>query len=207
MARRVFISFRFSDGKELKDELCDCFDQNNDIINCSENKDRSQMTDETIKEYLYDKLSATSVTIVIITPDAINYRKTLMGSTYDDWLYDELRYSLEDRVSNRTNAVIGVYTEEASSKLFIKSIHNCSTCGKDTEVNSMKEFDNLVRKNMMNVKPSKKKNPCEGIYDSLDDSYCSLIAFNEFKDNIDKYIDNAIEKRERIDDFNIVKRM
>ena len=59
----------------------------------------------------------------------------------------------------------------------------------------------------MNIKTSKKKNQCDGIYDSLEDSYCSLIEFDEFKNNIDTYIDNAIDKRNRKEDFDIVKRM
>ena len=60
------------------------------------------MSEDTIQEYLYDKLKDTSVTIVILTPDAVSYRKNWLGN-YDDWLYDELRYSLEDRNNNRTN--------------------------------------------------------------------------------------------------------
>lgn len=39
MARNVFISFRFSDGADYKEELSDYFDKNKDIINYSEDKD------------------------------------------------------------------------------------------------------------------------------------------------------------------------
>lgn len=206
MARNVFISFRFSDGADYKEELSDCFDKNKDIINYSEDEDRSNMSEETIKNYLYKKLKETSVTIIILTPEAVNYKKDVWRK-YDDWLYDELRYSLEDREDNRTNAVVAVYTKDAAQHLYTETTHKCSVCNKDSRVKSMKEFDNLVRKNMMNIKISKKKNQCDGIYDSLEDSYCSLIEFDEFKNNIDTYIDNAIDKRNRKEDFDIVKRM
>lgn len=52
MARNVFISFRFSDGADYKEELSDCFDKNKDIINYSEDEDRSNMSEETIKNYI-----------------------------------------------------------------------------------------------------------------------------------------------------------
>ena len=79
MARNVFISFRFSDGADYKEELSDCFDKNKDIINYSEDEDRSNMSEETIKNYLYKKLKETSVTIIILTPEAVNYKKDILG--------------------------------------------------------------------------------------------------------------------------------
>ena len=97
MATKVFISFRFSDGKEIKDELVDLFDESTEVINRSEDVDRSQMSDEYIQDYLYEKLKETSVTIVLLTPKAVDYNKNFWGE-YDDWLYDELRYSLEDKL-------------------------------------------------------------------------------------------------------------
>lgn len=66
MARKVFISFRYSDGHLYKEELVKKFNNYDDIINCSEEVNRSNMSEETIKKYLYDKLKNTSVTIVFI---------------------------------------------------------------------------------------------------------------------------------------------
>lgn len=77
-------------------KLCELFDGETKVINCSENEDRSGMSEETIQKYLYSKLKTTSVTIIIITPQAINHKKDMWGR-YDDWMYDEIRYSLEDR--------------------------------------------------------------------------------------------------------------
>lgn len=75
MATNVFVSFRFDDGKELKDELVELFDISTEVINRSEDVDRSEMTEDTIQSYLYDKLKNTSVTIVLLTPKAVNYKK------------------------------------------------------------------------------------------------------------------------------------
>lgn len=112
MARREFISFRFSDGEVYKRELTDLFDDSTEVINCSENEDRSNMSDDTIQKYLYSKLKTTSVTIVIITPEAVSHKKDWLGN-YNDWMYDEIRYSLEDRENNRCNGLVAVYTEDA----------------------------------------------------------------------------------------------
>ena len=188
MARRVFISFRFSDGEKYKTKLCELFDGETKVINCSENEDRSGMSEETIQKYLYSKLKTTSVTIIIITPQAINHKKDMWGR-YDDWMYDEIRYSLEDRENNRCNGIVAVYTPEAKEMLMKETLHTCDVCKQESTVSTIFDVDNLFRKNMMNVKKAYKTNPCEGIYDSDKDSYCSLVEWEEFKKNYNKYID------------------
>lgn len=206
MATKVFISFRFSDGKEIKDELVDLFDESTEVINRSEDVDRSQMSKDTIQEYLYEKLKDTSVTIVLLTPEAVSYRKNWIGN-YDDWLYDELRYSLEDRNNNRTNGVVAVYTDDAKDMILESSSHYCAHCQKTKSCRTLKSFDNLARKNMLNIKQSYKKNPCNDLYDDSHDSYISLVSLEEFKQDYTKYIDNAKDKRDRLHEFNIYKRM
>lgn len=206
MATKVFVSFRFSDGKDIKNELVDLFGDSNEVINRSEDSDRSQMSEETIQNYLYEKLKDTSVTIVLLTPDAVSYRKDRFGS-YDDWLYDELRYSLEDRKNNRTNGVVAVYTKEAKELLLEESTHNCSQCQETKFCRTLKYFDNLVRKNMLNIKSSYKRNPCNNLYDDIHDSYISLVSLEDFKREYTKYIENAKAKRNRLHEFDIYKRM
>ncbi|MCI1174088.1 TIR domain-containing protein (plasmid) [Enterococcus faecalis] len=206
MATKVFISFRFSDGKELKDELIELFDSSTEVINRSEDVDRSEMSEDTIQEYLYEKLKNTSVTIVILTPEAVDYRKNLWGE-YDDWLYDELRYSLEDRISNRTNGVIALYTDDSESLILKSSSHTCNKCNETSTCRTLTNFDNLARKNMLNVKEKYKANKCDNLYDDDKDSYISLVHFDDFKKDYEKYINSAKEKRDRKEEFILVKRM
>lgn len=206
MVRRVFISFRYSDGAKYKKKLSELFDEETKIINCSENEDRSNMSDETIRKYLYSKLKTTSVTIILITPEAVSHRKNWMGN-YDDWMYDEIRYSLEDRENNRCNGIVAVYVPEAKALLMQENTHTCQTCKKTTPVTTIYDVDNLFRKNMMNIKDKYKKNPCEGVYDSKQDSYCTLVPWDEFCEYYQLYIDHAATKREHTDEYNIVKRL
>lgn len=206
MAHRVFISFRFSDGEKYKNELSEIFDDSTEVINCSENEDRSKLSDETIRRYLYSKLKATSVTIIIITPEAVNHRKKY-ANIYDDWMYDEIRYSLEDRENNRCNGIIAVYTEDARASLITESTHICNVCNKESTIYSIKNVDNLFRKNMMNVKLRYKTNPCYNVFDSDKDSFCSLVSWEDFKKNYSYYIEIAEEKREESYKYELVKRL
>ena len=202
MANKVFISFRFSDGNKYKKELEELFSDVDDVINCSEDKDRSNMTDETIKKYLYEKLKNTSVTIVLLTPHSISHQK-LRNGKYDDWMYDEIRYSLEDREWNRCNGLIAVYVPDAEQS--IRSASTCTKCGQNCKTSVIYNFDNLVRKNMMNVRDDYKKNPCDGIYDLTDDSYCTLVSLEEFKKHYADYIQNADKKRHETYKYDIRK--
>ena len=196
MARNVFISFRYSDGIDYKNRLVKLFDSYYDTVDFSEDQDRSQMSEETIRRYLYGKLRRSSVTIVLLTSLAVNHNHDWLVN-YDDWIYDEIRFSLEDRESNRTNGLVAVYTPEAERKLV-------STSNGSIMVN---DVDNLFRKNMMNVIDKYKRNPNPGIFDRDYDSYCSLISWNDFTSNIGKYVDIAAQKRNETYKYDIVKRL
>ena len=80
-------------------------------------------------------------------------------------------------------------------------------CREESRVTGLKDVNNLARKNMLNIKESHKKHQCVGVYDRLEDSYVSLISFEDFKSDVNKYIENAVSKRERRNEFNLVKRM
>ena len=205
MARRVFVSFRFSDGEQYKEKLDSLFDSSVKVINCSEDVDRSNMTDDTIRRYLYEKLSDTSVTIILLTPDALEYKRK--GGRIDDWTYDEVRYSLEDRTENRTNGIVAVYVPEARDALI--HTHKCVLCDRECSVTNIPNREHLFRKNMMNVKSAFASHAChdKDIFDGDKDSYCSLVSWDEFVQDYGRYIDMAAEKRERRDQFDVVVRL
>ena len=206
MARNVFISFRYRDGHEYKDELANLFDHSTDTVDFSEDQDRSQMSEVTIQRYLYGKLRRSSVTIILLTPEAIEYRKDWYGR-YDDWIYDEVRYSLEDRGGNATNGLVAVYVPEAKSLLMNEISHYCEVCKQTSTALSLISRENLVYRNMNNVKPDYKIHKCPSLFDGDYDSYCSLIEYNEFKNNFGRYIDIAFKKRGELYKYNLCKRL
>ena len=101
-------------------------------------------------------------------------------------------------IYNRTNGLIAVYTPEAARLLVEKQPSGT------VMVNNV---NNLFRKNMMNVKQSFKKNSKPGVFDWNYDSYCSLISWDEFTQNVGKYIDTALQKRDELYKYDIVKRL
>ena len=197
MSYNVFISFRFSDGHLLKDDLSKRFDSYKDTVDFSEDKDRSHLSDASIQNYLYGKLRRSSITIILLTPRAVNHKKDRWGN-YDDWMYDEIRYSLEDRQYNKTNGLIAVYSPDAENLLIERSTNGLTY---------LKDVDNLFRKNMLNIKTAYKHNPNYNQFDSDYDSYCSLVSYSTFISNIGKYIDIAIQKRESLYQYEICKRL
>ena len=58
MARNVFISFRYSDGHEYKDELASLFNDSDDTVDYSEDEDRSHMSEDSIRKFLYADVGA-----------------------------------------------------------------------------------------------------------------------------------------------------
>lgn len=198
MAKNVFISFRYEDGLAYKEYLASLFDLDSDTVDFSEDEDRSKMSEETIRRYLYNKLRRASVTIVLITPQAIKHKRNSLYQC-DDWMYDEIRYSLEDRENNRTNGLVAVYTPEAEFELI-------EHLGENIDV--IKNVDNLFRRNMMNVKWEYKQDGTSlSTYDRNYDSYCSLISWQDFIDNVDFYLNIAVFKREHIYCYDLVKRI
>jgi len=204
-SRNVYITFRFEDGNDYKSVLSQLFDENKDTVDYSEDQDRSNMSEKVIKDYLYKKLKRTSVTIILVTPKSISYKMDVYGN-YDDWIYDEVRYSLENRENNRTNGLIAVYVPEAKDSLLKVGQHKCDKCA-GYQITTIFEQENLFRKNMMNVKKEFKKNKCADVYNGDFDSYCSLIPLDKFVSNISFYIDIAIQKRDMIDCYDITKRL
>ena len=107
-----------------------------------------------ITDLIYSKLKTTSVTIIIITPQAINHKKDMWGR-YDDWMYDEIRYSLEDRENNRCNGIVAVYTPEAKEMLMKETLHNYIESYKEEvsdikygeDISGEKIYDNMVKIN------------------------------------------------------------
>lgn len=99
MANKTFISYKYSESKELRDRIVEALGDNVKYYQgeTSESPDMSDRTTDYIKERLKDMIYSTSVTIVVISPN-------MKSSNWIDW---EIEYSLKqikrnDRTS-RTN--------------------------------------------------------------------------------------------------------
>lgn len=104
MARKTFISYKYSEARDLRDRIIKSLG-NDAIYYNGENgfsDDKSDQKRETIKKYLADMIYDTSVLIVVIS-------QNMKESEWIDW---EIQYALtnntrKDRTSH-TNGVVGV---------------------------------------------------------------------------------------------------
>ncbi|MBN7816931.1 TIR domain-containing protein [Algoriphagus pacificus] len=225
MARKVFVSYKYSDSlvqdlgiyqdsifgrikiattarhyvDEISQHLTD-----DDHIYKGENDDESmeELADSSISSKLGDKIFDSSVTIVLISK---GMRESFI-SEKDQWIPWEVSYSLKNQTrlgkSSSTNGVIAVILpdENGSYEYYITYDRDCNCITLNTPI-----LFQIIRDNMFNVKEPNRR-ICNGswVY-SGDSSYIQSVKWSDFKTNPTKYIDKAIELRDKKDDFKIEK--
>ena len=201
MARKTFISYKYSESQDLRDEVIRVMGDDASYYQ-GETADSPDQTDnktDTIKENLKNMIFDTSVTIVIVSPNMID-------SEWIDW---EIEYSLKeltrDKKTSRPNGVVGVIAKHNGSYDWIITLTEKSDgCSASQSFSSSKLYK-VINDNMFNKK--KKEYLCEdcGTVDQMSASYVSLIKEDVFLADYDKYIENAYEKLENIDEYDITK--
>lgn len=85
MARKTFISYKYSEARDLRDDILDALGEDAQYYKgeTSDSPDLTDTTTENIKKNLRDMIYETSVSIVIISPSMID-------SEWIDW---EIEYS------------------------------------------------------------------------------------------------------------------
>ena len=200
MARKTFISYKYSEAQDLRDTILEALGEDATYYQgeTSDSPDLTDTTTENIKNNLKDMIYGTSVTIVVISPN-------LKDSNWIDW---EIEYSLkeitrEDKTS-RTNGVVGVIMKCTGGYDWIVGESSYDDGCKPRTIDRSKLYE-IINNNRLNLNPP--EYACESCktIDKLNGSYISLIEQEEFLGDTSKYIENAFEKSERIDNFKISK--
>lgn len=200
MARKTFISYKYSESQDLRNRILDALEDDAQYYKgeTSDSPDLTDTTTETIKRNLSNMIYGTSVTIIIASPN-------MHKSKWIDW---EISYSLKaitrsDRTS-QTNGVICVIKKISGSYDWIKSTaENKDGCYFWTIDN--KKLYPIIHMNRFN------KNNLEYICDNCQtindntQSYISIITEDEFLVNPNNFIENAYEKSKNINDYKIQK--
>jgi hypothetical protein len=231
MGRNVFVSYKYSDSNVQDLNLNELIDfggykfnrkilttarhyvdkiaeklEKEDHIYKGEADDESMesLADSTIGSKLGDKIFYSSVTIVLISKGM----KNPFLAEKDQWIPWEISYSLkqQDRQGqkSKTNGVIAVVLpdEYGSYGYYITSDPQCNC----RNLNTPFLFE-ILRTNMFNA-----KNPiiteCNGksIYHG-DYSYIESVSWEDFIENPSKFIDKAIELRDRKEEFILRKNL
>ena len=200
MARKTFISYKYSEAQSLRDDILKAL--GNDATyyqgETSDSPDLTDTTTENIKKNLKDMMYGTSVTIVVISPNL----------KYSKWIDWEIEYSLkeimrEDKTS-RTNGIAGVIMRHNGNYKWIVGENSYEDGCKPRTIDDSKLYK-IISDNRFNLKePEYACERCKTV-DMFNGSYVSLIEEEDFLKDPDKYIENAYEKCERVDSFNISK--
>lgn len=200
MARKTFISYKYSEAQDLRDKILESLGDDATYYQ-GETADSPDLTDTTtdnIKVSLTDMMYNTSVTIVIISP-------SIKESDWIDW---EIEYCLKEISRNgrtsKTNGVVGVIQEvDGSCDWLVSKKINDDGCSSRV-IDNEPLFD-IIKNNRFNRPDA--EHTCKDCktYGQLDGSYISLIDEGEFLKDPQKYIENAYEKSEVSNEFDLVK--
>lgn len=201
MAHKTFISYKYSEAQELRDKIIESLGKDATYYK-GETSDSPDLTDtstENIKRVLKDKMYDTSVSIVIISPN-------MKESKWIDW---EIEYCLKeikrkDRTS-LTNGIVGVIMKyKGGYDWFIsygENIHESTTLSYNNDY-----LYPIIYKNHFNSNPPVWHcNKCE-TYDSNKGSYISYVKEEDFLSNPSYYIDNAYDKSDNTDKYNMTRK-
>jgi hypothetical protein len=201
MARKTFISYKYSEASGLRDTILKKLGNDSQFYQgeTADSPDLTDTTAENIKNNLKDMIFASSVTIVIISPEMKNSR----------WIDWEIEYSLkeitrEDRTS-RTNGVVGVIMKYNGGYGWLVS-YTTNPDGCQSRAIDTNYLYPIINKNRFNLNTENKFScPTCKTYSILNGSYFALIDQDTFLSDPEQYIENAYEKSNQIENYSISK--
>lgn len=193
MARKTFISYKYSEARGLRDRIIDSLGDDATYYQgeTSNSPDLTDTATENIKKNLADMMYNTSVLIVIISPN-------IKESKWIDW---EIEYCLKEIArknrTSHTNGVVGVIMRvNGGYDWFKSSVQHSGDCScRVTQYEEHRVYD-IIKKNRYNQNP--KQYECDSCccIDALYGSYIAYVEEETFLNNPSKYIKNAYEKSE-----------
>lgn len=227
MGRKIFVSYKYSDSlvedlnifedtffakqkvqttaRHYVNQLSEIL-EDEDHIYKGEDDDESMesLADSTIGSKLGDKIFDSSVTIVMVSKGM----KNPLLAENDQWIPWEVSYSLkqQDRQGqkSKTNGVIAVVLpdEQGSYEYYITRDEECNCRSLNTPI-----LFEILRANMFNVKaPNRRLCNSSYVYTG-DSSYIQSVKWEDFINSPSKYIDKAIELRDRKEEFHLKKKL
>lgn len=208
MGKKIFVSYKYADSsvqplrglpwgdvttaRHYVDILQSKLDKE-DHINKGEKdgEDLSDFADETIWSKLREKIYDSSVTIVLISPNMKDMRK----SEKDQWIPWEISYSLRETMRNdktsRRNGVLAVVLPDSIGS-YNYAIENKTCCGSGCNYWHTDKLFWILRKNMFN-QCNKTHAECtigDSVYRGWP-SYIHMVRWGDFIGNIQFWISHA----------------
>lgn len=226
MGRKIFVSYKYSDSQVMDlnlyeqtwlgrskiqttarhyvDKLSEIL-ENDDHIYKGENDGESlaNFSDEHIASKLRDKIFDSTITVVFVSKGM----KNIWLAESEQWMPWEISYSLKEITRNgrtsSSNGVVAVVLPDPWGRYEYYLSHNtvCNCRHHNTDF-----LFKILRDNMFNEKyPTTSKCSDGSLIYHGDYSYIQSIKWEDFIINPSKYLDKAIEIRDKKDDYNITK--
>lgn len=200
MAHKVFISYKYSEARGLRDRIIEKLGEDARFYTgeTSISPDLTDTSTDNIRGYLKNMIWNTSVTIVIISPN-------LKSSQWIDW---EIEYSLKNiernnRVS-RANGIVGIIMKYNSDYTWLETKTSKSDGHGCIVLNDDKLYP-IITRNRFNQKIKTYFCDICKTFDILNGSYIAIVNEDDFLFSPQTYIDNAYAKMECIDEYEISK--
>lgn len=200
MARKTFISYKYSEARGLRDTIIQKLGKDSQFYQ-GETSDSADLTDtktENIKKILTDMMCNTSVTIVVISPN-------IKQSKWIDW---EIEYCLKEisrqgRTSKTNGVVCVIQKVNGGYNWFKANTQQADGCSSFSYSDHL-VYD-IITKNRYNQSPQKYIcSTCKTV-NALTGSYISYVEEETFLADPQKYIENAFEKSEDVDGYDLTK--
>lgn len=185
MAHKVFVSYKFSDAVNTREEIRKKLGNEGQYYNGEKGFTPLNMANSTIKEYLKDMIFDTSVTIVVISPQVI----------YSDWVDWEIRYSLRQpsRLGN-TSLRNGIVCVIQSQKDWFGN-ENCQWATDASGRYKRNIFPQAIIDNMQTYfNETARFNYLYGFKTDYAKDYCVVVSEAAFKKDPSRYIEEAYNR-------------
>lgn len=217
MANKIFVSYKYLDSlvqalpnesattaRHYLDEIEKLLGVGDHIFKGeNDDEDMGTLADSTIGSKLGDKIFDSSVTIVLVSKGMKN-----ASLETDQWIPWEISYSLKEQSreggKSKTNAVLAVVIpdENGSYDYYMTSNPTCDSISYHTS-----KLFQILRENMFNHKKRDESiRECNGtkIYEGRP-SFIHSVKWEHFIIHINTYINIALEIRQNIDQYELVK--
>lgn len=198
--KKTFISYKHSEAQTLRDKIIESLGEAA-LYYKGETSTSPNLTDtstQNIKNNLKNMIFDTTVTIIVVSPN-------IKQSKWIDW---EIEYSLKEYKRNsrasKTNGIVAVIQKINGEYSWIRK-KNIENDGHSTYTNDTSFLFDIINNNRFNQVP--KEYICEDCLtvDANKGSYISIIEEDDFLKNPDFYIENAYQKSQNVENYNLKK--
>jgi len=226
MGKKIFVSYKYTDdnvenisSSSVNSTVRDYVTEFEKLLDCtdhiykgeSDDKDLSSLSDDTIWNKLRDKIYDSTLTVIFISPNMKENNK----NERNQWIPWEISYSLKETsrkdsnnnsITSKTNAMLAVVLPDKNgSYSYYLEARNC--CEDTCIMHYTNKLFHIISNNKFNYKNGNVR-ICNNSFKIWQDSYCSYIKavkWNDFKKDVQKYINKSYERQENVDDYDIVK--